>query len=182
MKKILNLGCGTLPLKSTKENEYTNIDVIDQGADNYIKHDLVTFPYPFISNLFHEIYLFHTIEHIPENYHAAIATELHRLIRIDGKIIITYPEFIKCADAYKANKDGRREYWKATIYGRGYTEADRHKALMDTPCFIDLLGKQGLKTTKVTAEKASPENTILCCVRVDKPLTYEHLMQKEFEI
>lgn len=184
MKRILNLGCGTTPLKSSKDIEYTNMDILalqdSAKVDvNYLEWDILKVPYP-VEHKFDSIYIFHVIEHIPEFQHIILLSEFRRILKPDGQIVFTYPEFLRCADNYKTNKDGRRDYWKMTIYGRGYTEWDRHKALMDTPIFVKFLNENGFEVTKVSSEKSEPENTVLVCKLGAERLSYEELMGKEF--
>ena len=186
MIKTLNLGCGTLPFISPEDSTIVhNVDCIDLtqeqiGKANYVKHDLLTVPYPFDFQ-FDEIWLFHVIEHIPEQQHIIVLGEAKRLLKPGGRILITYPEFIKVAANYAKDKDGRRDYWKQCIYGRGWTEADRHKALMDTPFFIKFLNTIALDVALAKPEKTEPYNTIVVAVHGEQRLSYETLMAKEFK-
>lgn len=178
MIRTLNVGCGKATLKNTKDREYTNMDMLKLKDDNFVRHDLLKFPYPFEVESFDEIFMFHTIEHIPENWHGALAHEFRRLLKDGGKITFAYPEFLKVADNYKKNVGGKRDFWKATIYGRGLTEWDRHKALMDTPFFVELLHAYGLHYVRHRAEKDQPFNTILVVKKGPLGVTYEGIMEK----
>jgi SAM-dependent methyltransferase len=183
--KVLNLGCGFLPLINDKKRTYINIDLLKLtekqtiGA-NYVRHNLTKFPYPFEDETFDEIYLSHVIEHIDEGDHPMLIQEVRRLCKPDGTISWIYPEFITIAQNYILNKRGDRDYWKQCIYGRsGKGGMDRHVALIDTPFFIDLVKVYGLIPEKVFTDKKEDYNTVLIC-RKGQPLkTYEELLKDE---
>ena len=177
MQKILNLGCGPKPFKNTSDKIYTNVDMINNP--NIIKHNLTKSPYPFADKEFDRIYLFHAIEHIPEEKHVIILREIRRLLKPEGKAIISYPEFKKCAQNYIENKNDKEDFWKMTIFGRGTTEYDRHKALMDSEKFILTLKIAGLDLVRLYPEVNENYNTVVIAKRGDFILTYEELMRKE---
>lgn len=183
--KILNLGCGQSPLKPKGDKEYINMDMLKFKADklegiNYVRHDIMKFPWPFADDTFDEVFMFHTIEHIPENWHRTFAWELRRVLKPGGKLAMSYPEFTKVAKNYITNHQGKRDFWKATIYGRGLTEWDRHKALMDTPFFIEFMAGYGLKCIRSYPEKNEPFNTVAIFEKGEFALSYEGVMEKEF--
>jgi len=180
MKLCLNLGCGKSILKDTPTRNYINMDTIEQQAPNYIQGDFLKQMLPYNTNTFDEVYLLHVIEHIPEEFHRGILMEMRRLCKQNGRIAIAYPEFKKCAQNYIDNKDGQKTFWKATIYGRGLTEYDRHVSLMDTEDFTKLLGICGLDIISVRSEKTQPFNTIIQCKPGGFATTYEDLLGKEF--
>jgi predicted SAM-dependent methyltransferase len=84
MKK-LNIGCGY-----DVKDGYINLDVIDYGGN--VIHDMNTFPYPFENNTFDEIYASHILEHL-NNFNKVI-TELHRILKPDGILIVYAPFFL----------------------------------------------------------------------------------------
>lgn len=179
LKRILNLGCGRNPLLSTDEVQYINVDmgVKDPMIFNF---DATKTPYPFPDKDFDRIYFFHTIEHIPEEQHAGILVEFRRLLKDEGRICLAYPEFKKIAQNYIDNKGDDRQFWKATIYGRGLTEWDRHKALMDTEEFTRFVLSCGLKVVASHPEPKQEFNTITILEKGTPTLTYESLMEEEF--
>jgi len=84
-KKILDVGCGwnkTPGATGMDSNPKTHADVI---------HDLGSIPYPFPDNLFDEIICRHVAEHVPDVM--AFITELHRITRPGGRIVITTPHY-----------------------------------------------------------------------------------------
>ena len=177
MIKILNLGCGILPLKSTNSVEYSNVDMLK--LPKVTQHDLTKVPYPFGALLFDKIIMAHVIEHIPEQKHVKILCELFRLLKPEGRLAISYPEFPKVAALYLKNRLIDVDIWKATIYGRGRDEWDRHKALMDTMYFRETLNSCGFKIIQCRAERKEHWNTVLICEKTDPMLTHEKLMEKE---
>lgn len=180
MKRILNLGCGRNPLASDSETQYINVDAGVKG-ELIFNFDITKTPYPFPEKDFDIIYFFHTIEHIPEEQHAVLLCEFHRVLKDDGKICLAYPEFKKVAQNYTDNKNDDRQFWKATIYGRGLTEWDRHKALMDTEEFTGFVRSCGLKVLETYPEKGQAFNTVTILGKGEPTLTYEDLMKQEFE-
>ena len=111
----LNLGCGTSKLPG-----FINCD-----ADEALNPDKIvdlTKPLPSESSSASLVVCSHTIEHIPEMYHGTLLLEIQRVLKTYGKAIFAYPEFKKCALNYINNFQGKRDFWKATIYGRGLTE------------------------------------------------------------
>jgi predicted SAM-dependent methyltransferase len=184
---VLNLGCGESPLKNNSERHYLNMDILkvkkewnEPGSKiAYIRHNILKFPWP-IDGEFDEIYMFHTIEHIPENYHGAVMTEMRRLLKTGGKLAISYPEFSKIAMNYINNVGNDRRFWRLTIYGRGQSEWDRHKALMDTPVFAEFMHAYGLHLKKTYPEPKQKFNTVCIFEKGELGLTYEGIMQKEF--
>lgn len=179
-RRILNLGCGSTPLKSSDEVQYINVDM---GVKHELifNFDITKTPYPFPPEDFDEIYFFHTIEHIPEEQHAALLCEFRRVLKNEGRICLAYPEFKKIAQNYLDNKNDDRRFWKATIYGRGLTEWDRHKALMDTDEFSRFVLSCGLKVVATHPEKNQEFNTITILMKGTPTLTYESLMEEEFK-
>lgn len=179
-KRILNLGCGRNPLKSNADEQYINVDMGVKG-ELIFNFDATKTPYPFPEKDFDTIYFFHTIEHIPEEQHAGILCEFRRLLKDGGRICLSYPEFKKVAQNYIDNKNDDRQFWKATIYGRGLTEWDRHKALMDTDEFSRFVLSCGLKVVATHPEPKQEFNTITILEKGTPTLTYESLMEEEFK-
>lgn len=174
--KILVPGCGQSPLRDTEDIQYINIDMVPSD-DSVIQHDLTNIPYPLPDESIDCIYFFHTIEHISAPHHPRLLKEFHRLLKPHGRLCISYPEFTKCAENYITNYRGEREFWAATIYGRGTSEWDRHKALMDTKFFIPVLKENGFANLRTSPEVNEPFNTVLVCERASIAPTYAQTME-----
>lgn len=170
----LNIGCGT-----TKYPGFVNIDS-ETSLNPDVVHDLKGRALPYAEGEVDEIWFIHCIEHIEEQYHFPILLDFHRVLKPEGKLIIAYPEFIRCASAYMENRRGMRDFWKATIYGRQGYPGDYHVSLMDTRDFSKLLERVGFSDITYNSEPVPNEiNTILSCVKGQKMLTKEDLLRKE---
>jgi SAM-dependent methyltransferase len=177
--QILNIGCGKMPMVTNSKVNYTNLDMVPFNK-TVRKWDITKIPYPFTPDFFDKIYMFHTIEHIPEEQHTTILCEYRRILKEGGLLMISYPEFPLVARNYLNNRGGEREFWKNAIYGRGLTGWDRHKALMDTPFFVKTLNACGFHPTSIKRETNQDFNTVVICKKGVPGLTYESLMEKEF--
>jgi len=83
--KKLNLGAGEF-----KKEGYVNVDWQDLTRPD-IKHDLNVLPYPFDTDTFDLIEAFHVLEHLDKPF--CIMTELHRILKPGGILIIKVPHF-----------------------------------------------------------------------------------------
>ena len=170
----LNIGCG----KSNYPG-YINIDMEPSVKPDLImdiRKDLL----PYRDGCVDEILFIHTIEHIEKRYHYKILTEFRRVLSADGKLIIAYPEFLKCVENYKNNVSFRRDFWEATIYGRQLYPGDYHISLMDSELFVKELLEYGFDKIKYGPEPYPNEyNTILTCQKNMEWTTIEDLRRKE---
>lgn len=178
MLNYLNLGCGKSPIKSTDEVVVFNVDASIKD-ERILNFDITAAPYPFEDGMFDRIYMFHTIEHIPEGMHTQLLMELRRVLKDTGELVLAYPEFKKIAANYINNKDDMRDFWKATIYGRGNDEWDRHKALMDTEFFAPFAAERGFHMVGAVPEKEQEFNTVAVFIKCEPTLSYEELMRRE---
>lgn len=177
--RILNLGCGGTPLYSNSGREVINVDLAHKN-DIIMNFDITQTPYPLKEEQFDRIYFFHTLEHIPENQHPALFVEFRRLLKPTGLLCLSYPEFSKVAANWIEDKNGKRDFWKLTIYGRGLTEWDRHKALIDTPELAISAKTCGFEIVATGPEPKEDYNTITIMRPSEATLTYETLMEKEY--
>ena len=83
----LNIGCGNL-----KIDGYLNVD-IRNDVDADIVIDLEKIPYPFDNNIVDEIVANDIIEHFSHKDIEEIVKEWHRILKIDGTLIIKTPDF-----------------------------------------------------------------------------------------
>jgi predicted SAM-dependent methyltransferase len=171
----LNLGCGLVKMPG-----FVNID-----AEPSCKPDLVlnfiTKPLPYKDEEVEEAVLFHTIEHISKRFHPHVLGEIYRVLKIGGQFILSYPEFIKCVANWRQNKQGKKDFWEATIYGRQLYPSDFHVALMYTPDFVEVLRDSGFTQITHVPEVSEPYNTIVSCVKGFKPLKKEELFKSDME-
>lgn len=168
----LNLGCG-----SNKIPGAINVDINSALNPNLVadfKKGL-----PFKDSSVDEVYLFHTIEHIPKGFHGLILTEIRRVLVEDGLVYIAYPEFIKVATHYINNYKGQRNFWEATIYGRQSTPSDFHVTLMNSDEFREILEQVGFYKIQFMPEVEHSYNTI-CRARKGDPMpSYEEVLYND---
>ena len=133
----LNIGAGAAKIEG-----YINMD-IDESCKPDIVHDFRKgIPYP--SNHFDEIVMFHCVEHIEKKYHEALFLEVKRVLKPDCDFILTFPDFAKCAQNWLDNKQGMREFWEATIYGRQLYPSDYHVCACTVDGMARKLSRLGL--------------------------------------
>lgn len=116
---ILNWGCGKSQLK-----ECINIDSHPTINPDFIES--IIEPWDWEDNTINEVWLHHIIEHVSKDLHNHILLEANRVLKIGGKIFIAYPDFIKCAQNYIDNKDGKRDFWENTVFGLQRYAGDFH--------------------------------------------------------
>lgn len=127
----LNLGSG-----SAKIEGYINLDVSEDCKPDIV-HDFRK-GIPYGDNVFDEIVMLHTIEHIENKFHEIIFNEVKRVLAPEGTFIITFPDWERCAKNWLANKAGIRDFWEATIYGRQLYPSDYHVCI----CTVDGMARQ----------------------------------------
>ena len=168
----LNIGCGDSKLEG-----YINIDINEDNNPDIALDIRRGIPLP--DGSVSEILFFHTIEHIEEKHHFSLLLEFRRLLREDGFMLISYPEFKKCAQHYINNYLGDRVYWKHTIYGLQRASGDYHVSLMDTDVFIDLLHEAGFIDVEYQPENGADYNTVIKACKGEALLEYEDILREE---
>jgi len=92
--KLLDLGCGKVPLYQAYRNYIDDNICIDWGKSLHknshldIEHDLSK-PLPIANDTFHTIILSDVLEHIPEPQN--LWNEISRILKPNGKIILNVP-------------------------------------------------------------------------------------------
>lgn len=167
----LNLACGDSKIK----------DCINIDLNLTLKPDLCANAkfLPFKNESIDNIIFSHAIEHIPEIQHEELLFEFRRVLKASGELLISYPEFKKVAQNYIDNAQGRRDFWKATIYGLQRYAGDYHVALMDSDYFKDFLREVGFDVVKLYSEPHQPFNTVILCTKVAPLPTYVDVLRKE---
>lgn len=165
---ILNLGCG-----EGKVSGATNIDINANSSPDLVAD--IRRKLPFETNSVDEILFYHTIEHIEKRYHQDIFRELYRILKPNGILNMSYPEFTEIVENWRTNHQGKKDFWEATIYGAQRSPADFHVALMHTPDVKLELIKAGFRIAVATAEPGESYNTYIRAAK-DKLLTYEDVL------
>lgn len=137
-KKIkLHLGCGNVSLKN-----YINIDVRSlKNVD--IVADITSLPFiPDCS--VDEIYTCHTFEHISHQKSIDVLKEWFRILKSQGKIIISVPDFERVIQIYK--KTGNN-IWniKSILMGEQDYPEDSHYSVFNFNFFEQILKYVGYK-------------------------------------
>lgn len=169
---ILNLGCGTSIIAGA-----TNVD-----KDESIKADLhfdIKGSFPLEDASYDEIYLFHTIEHVEKQYHARIFSEIRRVMKDTGTLIVTFPEFSKIIENWRINKNNERQFWEMTIFGRQMYPSDYHVCAMDSLDFKQFLQDRGFIVNSILNEPIDTFNTIMSVGKGPTSITYEELIFNE---
>lgn len=173
----LNLGCGANKIKG-----YVNID-----TEPSVKPDLVVDftkqRLPYKNGTVDEIIFFHTIEHIRKIFHNVIISECSRVLKLGGKILISYPNFWECAKRWKDNEMGRRDFWEATIYGRQLFPSDYHVSAIDPDELKLSLIQWGFDEIYHAPEDPPNEfNSVTVGIKLKKPYTnYVDLLKHDVD-
>ena len=141
----LNLACG-----NSKIAGCINVDIESSVRPNVIAN--IKEWLPFKDELFDEIYLFHTIEHIEKSYHQLVLGGIRRVLKSNGIFYISYPEFSEISKRWLENTHGKREFWEATIYGRQHYKADYHVCAIDSTEFLQTMLLCGFRNITRKAE------------------------------
>jgi hypothetical protein len=108
-------------------------------------------------------------------------TELYRVLKPGAAIIISYPEWSKCANNWLTNKQGKREFWEKTLYGRQLYPSDYHVSIMDSELFKEFLAEQGFGVDQIIPEPREDHNTIMHCFKGKKYINYEQLVYEDMK-
>lgn len=168
---ILNLGSGATRLEGC-----VNVDLLE-GSDVVL--DILQLGTRFEKNSVERVFLFHTIEHIPESKHHTLVSQIWDVLVPGGKFVCSYPEFKICAKHYIDNYKGLREFWKATIYGRQAHPGDFHVTLMDTPFFVDYLRQEGFVDITFCPERQESYNTVVKAYKGKRLRTKEEIYREQ---
>lgn len=170
----LNLGCG-----SNKIEGCINVDIEPSNNPDVVFDFTQAFPYD--SDSVDAIYMFHVIEHVKKQFHETIFCEVGRVLKPNAPFFLSFPEFLRCADSYRTNRYGKRDFWEATIYGRQLYPSDTHIALMDTTRVVPLLKRLGFHSIEVAQEPDEDWNTIIKA-RKGYILTHEQAARINFNL
>jgi len=150
----LNIGCG-----SNKIEGYVNIDA-EESCKPDIVHNMLEKALPYEDGTVDRIVFFHCIEHVRKGYHPGILAEFYRVLKVDGQIYISYPNFWECARRWHENSGALRKFWEATLYGRQLYETDYHVCAMNPDELGEMLNQCGFKNVVSRPEPKEPYNTI----------------------
>ena len=168
--KILNIGCGT-----NKITGAINVD-INPAVEPDMTFDM-TQGWPFEDQSIDRIYMFHVIEHVMGSFRWRLLYECNRVLVVGGQLLLSYPEFSKCYANWKNNYKGLKNFWELCIFGRGLTEYDFHRAIMDTESVVKELISAGFAIKKVFPEPNEDYNTVVYAIK-DQSNGYEDSLRR----
>jgi len=146
-KLRLNIGCGHSKLEG-----YVNIDIDPVLKTPDLVLDVSRGVLPYATNTVDEIVMSHTLEHIPRMFHNHIFNEINRVLRKDGSLFVSFPDFKICSEYLLTNKFGQRDEWEKAIFGRGLTTYDCHRCALIADEFAMFLIECGFKNVRVSRE------------------------------
>lgn len=135
--------------------------------------------FPLLDEVYDEVYLFHTIEHIEKKHHTGLFSEIRRVLKRDGRLIVTFPEFGRIVANWLANKNADRAFWENTIFGRQLYPSDYHVCAIDSLDFKQFLSDRGFEVIKITPEPLQDCNTIVEAKLAPLSISYEELLYNE---
>ena len=165
----LNLGCG-----STKLEGFLGVDSFPDNKPDVLC-DFTAGPLPFKDGEVDEVVMFHAIEHIQKKKHSFILNEIRRVLRVGGRLCLTYPNFWECAQRWKNNTEGQRDYWHATLFGRQLYPGDYHVCAMDPIELEILLRDLGFGSVLSRPEPRDVWNSITVATAIEVK-TYKDLL------
>ena len=171
----LNLGCG-----ANKFPGFVNIDV-EPTVEPDVLLDFKRSRLPYKDEVVAEVWMCHTIEHIEKTFHQHLFSEVNRVLKPNGMFVLTFPNFKECIKNYLENKQGKRDFWEATIYGYQRHPGDYHVAAID-PLFLSTELKQyGFREMKSCPEsQIEPFNHFLAMAKSYNTITKEDLVKQEY--
>lgn len=133
MKTGLNIGCGGRPFKSTDNERWINVDVIDEimAGYEYVKSDARKLP--FDADSIDVVFSCHVIEHFWPWEVANVIMEWKRVIKPGGSLVTECPNILNSLGliAIGVNNDNTQMYSLGMngLYGdpNDYDLAMRHK-------------------------------------------------------
>lgn len=169
----LNYGCGEIKLEG-----FVNLDC-EESVKPDIVHDIKKAPLPFLNEEVEIIHCIHNIEHLEHKFWPILLSEFHRVLSPNGELYLAYPEFSVCAMYFLENHRGRKDLWRATLYGRQLYPGDYHVVPMVTSELIQFLQLCGFKDFKHAPEPDEEWNTFLACRKGEVPISKEDILRKE---
>jgi predicted SAM-dependent methyltransferase len=144
----LHLGCG-----SVNHPKFINIDGLPAPHVHYIR--AIDNLSPFKDNSVDLIYACHCLEHFPYANVSKVLTEWFRVLKKDGILRLSVPDFDLLIDIYRANGNTINTAVLQSILGGQNYKFNFHKALFNRSSLEDILINIGFK--QVQAWKAG------CC-------------------
>lgn len=173
----LNLGCGESKLEG-----FVNVDCEPTTTPDLL-HNIITERLPYDDNSVDEIWMIHALEHIEYRFWEKLLLELARVLKSNGTLLLTYPEFSECSKRFLSDYNNQKDFWRATLYGRQLWDSDYHVTPMHSPYVKQLLEPLGFYRINYRSESDnSPYNTILAAAKDPSPCMREDVLVKELRL
>lgn len=175
----LNIGCG-----ESKLDGFVNIDCVKNfNVDPDLILDVTKEDLPYENNSVSEIWMIHALEHVEMYKWNKILPEFLRVLEPNGILILSYPEFGECSKRFLNDSGGKRNFWRATLYGRQLYPSDYHVIPMHSPEIKEILEIAGFYRIKWQPEsEVEPFNTILNAYKDPAPVKREDVLVKELSL
>lgn len=170
----LNLGAGEFKLP-----EYINIDC-ESSTEPDLLLDFTREPLPYEKGQVDEVKMIHCLEHVEYFHWGFLLGEISRVLKPNGILMLSYPEFGECAKRFLANDNEQKHFWQNTLYGRQLYPSDYHVVPMHSKYIKEVLETAGFYRVHYQPESEhSPYNTILIARRDPSPVSRESVLVKE---
>lgn len=166
----VNIGCGNQKLP-----DYINIDL-----DPLVEPDVVDDAVNYLKDkrgLVDKVVLFHTLEHIAKMDWPGLFAAVSGALKIGGEFLLSFPEFPICAKNYIENKQGKQEFWEATIFGRRISPSDAHVCACERAKIAEILVGFGFQIHYCGVE-IEPHNSLIRASKVREIVLYEEEVRK----
>jgi predicted SAM-dependent methyltransferase len=166
----LNIGCG-----SGKLAGFINIDV-DKSLEPDQVFD-IRGALPLEDNSVDEITCYHTIEHIDKAFWQGIFLDFSRVLIPDGKLVLTFPNYLKVFKYWETNHKGLRHFWENVIFGGGTSVWDRHVSVTTEREVSHVLISSGFEVVESKVEPVEDHNWYIRAIN-RKPLMYKDVLKE----
>lgn len=176
----LNLCCGEVKLK-----DFVNIDINPKQKPDLVL-DVTKEILPYENETVDEVWIMHGPEHLERNVWDFVFMEALRVLKINGRLVLGYPEWSICAEKYiKALKenDSMHEYWLQTMYGRRYWTGDEHVTAVNSVEVQRILESCGFYRVNYAPESTQDYyNTLMSAYKDPAPQYREKIMCDELAL
>lgn len=145
--------------------------------------DITLGEFPYEDNEVEEIWFMHGVEHIERRHWDKIFMECLRTLKVNGKLILGYPEFNVCAMNYMNDAGGQKDYWLKTLYGRRQWVGDEHVTAVNSQELQQILESCGYYRVRYAPESETEYyNSLLVAFKDPQPQCRELLIASELNL
>ena len=145
-KKCLNIACG-----DNKWEGFINIDMNPELKPDLVC-DIRTESLPYEDGTVDDIWFCHAIEHIEKRAHPNVVSEFARVLKKEGSLYMSWPDFNEVVSNWQNNYLGKREFWENCVYGRQQSIGDYHVCIVTDNYIQELLMAAGFTDLDVKEE------------------------------